>query len=90
MVGHDGADEADIAGPGDMDQVRLKIAQGASYEWQMAKETDIEAEVFFKAEGNGAARQLKGGEVAFGQQARSPFACPYAEEGQLSATLLVG
>jgi hypothetical protein len=52
----------------------------------MAYVTGVEGEVFFEREGDRAAGQLEGGELAFDYEARLSVAGTDEEEGQVVAT----
>jgi hypothetical protein len=85
MVGHDGANHAEVIGAGDVDDVRTKIAQCAGNDRQMAKESEIEAQIFFQTEGERPARELKRRKLAFCQQARHTSAGADRKKWQIPA-----
>jgi hypothetical protein len=58
------AQHADFTGAGDVDQLGLKALEHFADEGHVAQKRRIEAEVFFKSNGEEAARQLEGPHAA--------------------------
>src|SRR5580693_9111112 len=86
MVRQPRAENSNLAGPGDVDQVRLEALQRFVDERNVAKENRIEAQIFFKDERKKAARQLQRPDVALFNDGLRAVACAHAEEREISPT----
>lgn len=60
------AKEAELAGAGDVKDVRAEGAEGAIDDASVAEEEGIEVEIFFERDGGAGARELQGVEVVDG------------------------
>ena len=80
-----GAEHADLAGAGDVDEVGLEALEDFADEGDVAEKGGIEAEIFFEGKGEKAAGQLEGPDVAVFSDGLGAVAGADAEEGQIAA-----
>ena len=80
-----GAEHADFAGAGNVNEVGLEPFKNLADEGDVAEKGGVEAEVFFEGEGQEAAGQFKGPDVAVFEDGLRAVAGADAEEGQVAA-----
>ena len=85
MVRQARAQNADLAGPGNVDQVRLETLENVADQRNVTKERRIKAQILFQNERKKTARQLEGPYATFLDQGRSAMACAHAKKGQVAS-----
>ena len=78
------ADEAKFAGTGDMDDVRFELPHRASDQGQMAKESEIDAQVLLERKGKEAALQLKAGDPGAADIRLGTVSGPHRKKRQIA------
>src|SRR5580700_10288378 len=78
------AQHADLAGAGDVDDLRLKALEHFADEGNVAQEGGIEAQVFLEREGEKAARQLEGPHAAVFSDGAGTVAGAHAQKGKIA------
>ncbi len=75
-----GAEHAHFAGAGDVNQVGTKALEHFADEGNVAQKRGVEAEIFFESEGEKAAGQFEGPDVAVFDDGLGAIAGAHAEE----------
>ena len=78
------AQNADLAGPRDMDQVRLKTPEHFADQRNVPEKRRIKAQILFENEGKRAPRQFEGPHAALLDQCRSAMAGAHAKKGKIA------